>query len=1404
MCRRHCLIWVIGTCLLLGWASPLPAQLNRGVIEGIVTDPQGGVVPGVAVTITNVETSVSTSTKTNGAGYYHVPDLVPGKYRAHFVASGFSALDLEAIEVLAGQVLREDAQLKIGATSQRIEVTAGAQVVETAAANFSTTLQSTLIQSLPLAGHDLQQLVFLMPGVNVLSGPPGSNFGFNSEFGTFPDPTHVFGSDVSVNGGQGGANAWYLDGNLNLVGFAENVAVNPSPDAVSEFQTITNAFSAEYSRTGGAVFNVVLKSGTNAFHGSLYEYVRNSATNARNPFTSIDSSGNIIPQNQLRYNDFGGTLGGPVMIPHLYNGKNRTFFFFSSDTSILHLKGNNVFTVPTAQMRQGNFSEDPNVVQYGIWDPNSTAGPDVNGLYQRTAFGTPVPGNPFGANGCLNTSVETGAGQGVKTCNFATQVPTSRLDPTAMFFIQSFPLPNHIDTTGSCPLAASGGVTICNNFLGPVASSQDVDNFSIKIDHAWSDKSKYFGEWLYSPAKYDNFRVPWTGPTFPMDFVGFNSNYPVDLGNQNIGLGNTYTIRPTLVNEFRASFTRQFLTTHPEHPYPESISHQSEVQTELAPLGIPEDHFFPTPNWQITSTPGGGYIPFGPTAWVNMATMAEAYTILDNVTKVMGKHTLKTGFVYRLEHTAYESGYPTIFYFTGGLVQDPTSGLGASALTQFMLGAVANDGSSGTGVTSAPYERFRYWGFYGQDDFRITPNFTLNLGLRYDLYGLFRLRQTPASNFCLGCSNSVTGLPGKLIYVGDPQWPGGGQDIAPPTYNNFAPRINFSWSPFADRKTVIRGGFDIFNSNALAGINAPGQGAANEPGWSVGYSWIASGNPSQCGPIGSGACVAFPLSDTTTNKASLTTPPYTRVLPAQNRASLLGLTGIDPFVPPSHDPTVEMWNLEIERQLPGNIGLTVGYVGNHSTHLLGSDNFYNYLHTKDILQYKTLLTTNVPITSVYSGQTAAALQQVYAGTSALQLVNGVPEMPLSVLLRSYPFYDALGSSGLYSFSDFQGKSIYHGMNLRVQKQASHGLQFIVAFTVSKLISSPFVGQTSRQTVDPIHYSKSGNIGGRAGEIAFAGGGGYGVTYQDRDNLKVDRSISAEDIPQMLNIASTYELPFGAGKALLNRKGVLNGVLGGWRLSGNFNAESGTPLAITGPCDNLQIAEVDDGCRVNVVGNPGFSGSRSKAQRIADWINPAAFQPVFGSDQSFWGNGYNPQDPRAWLFAQSGPLLPNFRAPGFWNLDASLGKDFHLGDQVLPVPVGCVQRPEPSEPGSAQQRFLPAAPTGWNGRLGTHSRLPVWPDHRHPNRPARHGVRFEVLLVGGLYSDQVVAWSVHFGFFDFGLRREPAGRNPKQIPFSRACGIRAGFRFAALGSEWHVIPSAARELIFFARGEEVRD
>src|SRR5262249_9486991 len=198
-------------------------QINRGVIEGVVSDPAGAVVADAEVTVTSVDTNTIVPARTNATGYYRAGDLVPGKYTALIKAPGFSTLDLRNIEVSGGSVTRVDAQLRIDATSQTIQVNAEAPLIDSSASNVSTTVENAIIQDVPLQGRDLQQLTFLIPGVNNVGGPPGSNFGFNSQFGTFPDPSNALGSNVAVNGGQGGANAWYLDGSLNLSSFAENV-----------------------------------------------------------------------------------------------------------------------------------------------------------------------------------------------------------------------------------------------------------------------------------------------------------------------------------------------------------------------------------------------------------------------------------------------------------------------------------------------------------------------------------------------------------------------------------------------------------------------------------------------------------------------------------------------------------------------------------------------------------------------------------------------------------------------------------------------------------------------------------------------------------------------------------------------------------------------------------------------------------------------------------------------------------------------------------------------------------------------------------------------------------------------------------------------------------------------------
>ncbi len=1196
-------------------------QLERSSIVGTVVDPQGAGIPGATVTVTSQSTNVTSPTTTNQTGYYEVIGLVPGRYTVRIHAPGFAVIQSSDVEATAGQAIRFDATLKVGSSQQQIEVTAATPLLETAPSNFSTTVPQRAIDDTPVQGRDLQQLVFLLPGVSNVAGPPGSNFGFNSQDGTFPDPSHAQGSDVSVNGGQGGANAWYLDGYLNLSGLVENIAVNPSPDSVTEFQAITEGIAPQYGRTGGGVFNVVLKSGTNQPHGDLYEFLRNSATSARNPFTSVGESG-TLNNRVLHYNDFGGTFGGPVILPKLYNGKNKTFFFVSVDKTILHLSGQQVFNVPTQAMRNGDFSEDPSSANYGIYDPYSTVGPNANGTFQRTAFGTPlVP------NGCLNTVI---AASSTPTCQFSTQIPASRLDPVAAYFMKSYPLPNFVDPLSSCPMGKNG-YAICNNYLGPVASSQDPWNISVKFDHEISDKSRLFVEFLSAPGQYNIYRTPWTGATVP--YTGYGGITPYTFTSEVAGIGHTYIFSPTFFNEFRISFSRQVFNTHPNQSgFPNSVTDLSQTEQVLAPSQIFLSQFTPAPTFSITM-PGGANSTFGSAGWANQRQANDSYTILDDVTKIIGKHTIKTGFMYRKDQQGREISDPSTLVFNGSLTNDPTSGLGGNGLEQFMLGAVAN---SSTGITAQAYSTYPYWGLYLQDEYRVLPNLTFTYGLRDDMVFFWKSRYGPESNFCLDCLNTTTGLPGEMVYEGRSALIPQGAAIAPPHLADLAPRFSFAWTPFKDKKTVIRGSYNMMYTNAINAINNVGQGIQPGAQWQSFSNWTGSFYPNQCGEY-SGECVAFPLSNTTVNKATLTIPPIpaNQEPPAFNYDPSYGAS-IQFYYPPAKDPYVQIYTFQIERELPGDMVMSVGYVGNHGVHLAGEAwRQFNLVPEADIIKYGTQINANVPITNYFSGAQAALLQQVWGSSS----------IPLAQLLRPYPFFGSLFSQTMYD-----GASIYNGLNVKLQKRLSNGLTFLAAYTYSKRIYNASVEQLASQLFDTIAQSNTGIIGGRAGLTSSVGGTGgiNGGGYQDPANRNLDRSIGYDDIPHMLNVAFSYDLPVGKGRQWLNHGGPAAAILGGWRVAGNVNAESGVPLSISGPCNQVT-------CRPNLVGNPTAVPG---GQTASDWINAAAFTPAFGTNQSFWANP-NLNAPQEYVFGTAGEYLPNLRAPAFWNLDASLIKDFHI-------------------------------------------------------------------------------------------------------------------------------------------------
>jgi hypothetical protein len=455
-------------------------------------------------------------------------------------------------------------------------------------------------------------------------------------------------------------------------------------------------------------------------------------------------------------------------------------------------------------------------------------------------------------------------------------------------------------------------------------------------------------------------------------------------------------------------------------------------------------------------------------------------------------------------------------------------------------------------------------------------------------------------------------------------------DIIPPNFNDFAPRINFSWTPFSDRKTAIRGGYDVFYSNAYAAINSA-QTVENVPGWAGGGSWYNSANP-QCTPF-TGQCVAWSLDDTTGAKGPLTTPPTTATaFGALTKSPEYGAPDESPQKP-SHDPMVQNWTLQVQRELPGNMLITVGYVGAHGTHLVGDMwRDLNYIHTADKLKYRNSINAVVPISDYYGPQAAAALASVWGSTS----------LPRSRILGAYPMY-----SNFYTNYRFVGYSGYNALQVRLQKRYSQGLNFDVAYTNSKSITSADTGSLGATVIDPIHFTRSGFVGGRTGALQNAA---VGNNYQDPDNINGDKALAFNDIPQMFNFSTTYELPFGVSRKFVNRKGPLNLLIGGWKLTGNFHAERGVPLNVSGPCNAMT-------CRPNLIGNPAAVPG---GQNANDWINAAAFQPPYGGDQNYWKNP-DPNDDRWWQFGTAGLRLPGLRSPGYWNLDSALSKRFNISE-----------------------------------------------------------------------------------------------------------------------------------------------
>ncbi len=855
---RLLLAFAAFSCLLFG-------QGGTGSITGSVTDSSGAAVPGATVTATNQGNGFKREVTVTGAGEYSLAGLTPGVYTLAATEPQFKTFSVKDLKLEVGQVARVEARLEVGAVTEVIEVTSQTALLQTEQSSVGAVVDQQKIVDFPLNGRNFVQLGLLLPGVNEGDGGVANGTG------------NVPGGGISISGLRPEQNSFLLDGTINTDQYQNILVIRPSVDAIQEFKIQTSSYAAEFGKGAGGQINLVTRSGTNTLHGTLFEFNRNNALQARNffdrnpAFRTSDGRFKAPPFNQ---NQFGLTLGGPVVVPKWYNGKDKTFFFVNYEGQRLR-RGNTTLTaVPTPDMKRGDFS--------------SFLGPNVG-----TSAGQPVRRNAI-----YDPYTSTLAGNTYLRVPFPNNIiPVSRMDPAA---VRALALPGLIPNPNIPGTRAANGNPVQNFFDGRTVRN-DYDLFSVRADHQFSAKDTLMAR--YSLTDTNGF--------IPNTFPGYGS---VDNQRTMAGtLAYTRIFGPTAVNELRFGYLR----------YAEYLASENTVMGRdvVKLLGISGLDFASTPGLvgapQITiggfGNIGDGDGPFRP--------RNNTFQLIDQFSFHRGRHSIKFGGEIRRVRMAITRANTLRGNF--GFGNTNWTGLQGFANTgntfaSFLLGLEQQKGRRVSGFFQ-DLRSTEYAGFI-QDDWKVNSKLTINMGVRYMFYTppvetRDRISTTVypfgrPTNYNEGALNFL--VPGNQRLA--PNWGRAGielpRSLYPADKKNFGPRFGFAYNPV--NKTVIRGGYGIFYDTVPGFITQDTlENLPNLKEDQQSLSLYHDGPPPNEGFIG------FRIAN----------PGPGQFFPGPNDVS-----------PNFKNAYVQQWNFGIERELPGNILLEVAYVGNKGTRLNRREN----------------------------------------------------------------------------------------------------------------------------------------------------------------------------------------------------------------------------------------------------------------------------------------------------------------------------------------------------------------------------------------------------------------------------------------------------------------------------------